>query len=297
MSQRPDSASRLLSWLSKASRETRDPNVVGVGIGYGLKDGAIDLERPYCARFYVREKFSKRKAARQPLAVPYDLRIPGDYLSNVNASLDGLRRRLRTRWIELPTDVHCVGDMAGSGGIVELPGDPDVVTAGTIVRWQSAGEVHWGIVTVAHGFESRPANAASSDVTISLVSGAAFVGRRILNFNPVSLNIDAALIEVPVERLMDVGLVSDATPIGFGSPPVYSTMRPENFPTGTSLQADRTIPFTVVGPVTELSIDKVGTVKHMVHILGPSQAFVHHHTSGLRTHLNQHIRIFQLPLA
>jgi hypothetical protein len=247
---------------------------VGVGIGYGLKDGAIDLQRPYCARFYVRDKFAKRKAARQPLAVPNDLRIPGDYLSDVNASLDGLRRSVRTRWIELPTDVHCVGDMTGSGGIVELTGDPDVVTAGTIVRWQSAGEVHWGIVTVAHGFESRPAITVSNDVTISLVSGVEFVGRRILNFNPVSLNVDATLIEVPIERLMDVGLVSDASPTGFAPSPVYSTIRPENFPTGTSLQADRTIPFTVVGPVTQLTIANVGIVKHMVHILGPNQAFV-----------------------
>ena len=279
MPQRSSSTGSLLSWLTRMCRDQNDPNIVGVGVGYGLKDGCIDLQRPYCARFYVHEKFSKRKAVRQPLCIPSEMRIPRNNVRDTSGTMDALSRKVRSSWIELPTDVHELGDIAGSSGLVELNADPDIVSAGTIVRWKSGTKVRWGIVTVAHGFESAPSSSTSEDITISLpTSGATFVGKRIVNFNPVSLGVDATLIEVPVSRLIDVGLLADEHPV-VKVPPPYTDLKPENFPTGTSLQTERSIPFSVIGPVNELAITNVGTVKELVHIQGPSQAFVHG-TSG-----------------
>jgi hypothetical protein len=190
-------------------------------------------------------------------------------------SSDVLGRTIRPGRLTLPTDVLETGTITGAGATVTLDGDPDRVTSGIVLRWSVAGNPTplWGILTVAHGFQGAIAVAAPTDVYIDLGRQGSFRGKRLINLKPPYLGVDACLIQVGTQDLLQhalIGTVSDAAmPI---TP--FNDVNHSRFAIGSSLQADRTITYTVFTTLADLTIGNVGTVRHLIHVRGAPNAFV-----------------------
>lgn len=268
----------LHSAVRQAIRQVRDvgdPNIHGVGLGVGLKDGRIDLSRPLCMRFFVRRKHQARRTwTKQKFPVHPEIALSVGSLRTRGEVFDAMKRNIRRGRLEIPTDVY-EARIVRAAGTARLDGDPDVVTSGTIVRWRVHGfdKTQWGVLTVGHAFESAPNAGIGDDVSIQLHDGDHFRGKRIVNFNPPSHGVDATLIRVRVDDLMDRGLIGDP---GEASFPVvkFDDIKRDRFPIGISTQTDRDVSFDLVTVVSSLDIARIGKVTNMIHVQGAAESFV-----------------------
>ncbi len=272
--------------------QPEDSNVVGVGFGIGVKADSIDLQRPVVLRLYVLEKRAKRSRKKnRPLSeidplVNVGLFEPNDqlFLATDNSRSHDLHGRpLTGGTIQLPTDVMQVGKIVSSGALVSVHRDPSIVTAGVVVRWRqwlSPSILRWGIVTVAHGFDPPidPSVAIDSQI-LNPVDGRVFHGKRIVQFRPPLRGYDTVLIGVRMSDLLDHGLiVSEHTPPII--PASYSSIGLSRGTVGIAYQRARFVGFTVIGNVSPLNVEGVGSVDRMMHVRSEAKDAFVETTSG-----------------
>ena len=254
-------------WQMASARD--DGNIVGVGFGVGLKNGLIDLERPNCLRLYVKNK--RKKTSRGKIRPAFEL---GDA---IEVSLSGAdrpefdlhSRRRRTPSVSIPTDVHQIGELKASGGFTKVTGDPSEVISGAIVRWRqlkTVDQVHWGLITVAHGFDPPVDPLGPPDtIIVNPFTGNRIRGKRLLQFRPPISGFDAALISVSFDDLRSEELLRsedvDSKPLA-----TFAQLSSSNGLGGTAFQGGSNVPFTVVGTVEPLDFLGVGTVGRLVHV-------------------------------
>lgn len=282
-----DFQQRICSRIWTEFLKPEDANVVGVGFGVGIRDALVDLQRPVVLRLYVKEKRKKNsRRKRRPLSeIESTIKVgffeSGEPLFLSGGSpenLDFHGRPITAGILQLPTDVIQVGRIVSSGAYASVDHDPSIVTAGVIVRWRqrlSVNILRWGIVTVAHGFDPPIDPSAARDSRIqNPVNGQTFHGKRIVQFRPPLRGFDTVLIGVQSRDLLNHGLIVSeySSPI---QPASYSSLGFSRGTVGIAFQRGRFVGFTVLGNVSPLYVDQVGSVGRMVHVRSEArQAFV-----------------------
>ena len=257
--------------------DAQDDNIVALGTGVGIKGDEIDLERPYCVRFYVKKKVGKgRRKRQQPkLAVGSEMKLPLRMFGP--GETDQHDRVVRDAWLECPTDVYEIGELEAAGWRASLDRDPSLVTCGAILRWRIRGDSAplWGIATVAHGYEQAIHAAPSTDITVSLPrADLRFRGKRLLQFKPPDSGFDLCLIGVNPERLVALGLITSVN-VRPRTVRRFSQLTGDSHSVGLARQIGRDINFQVLGTVEgPLFFSRVGTVRDLLHVRGPRNAFV-----------------------
>src|SRR5689334_5537288 len=100
-----------------AAKQAQESNIVGVGIGVGLKEGRIDLARPLCLRFFVRRKIHGKNAlAKQKFLIDPEITLGFDTLLGKSRTADLRGRSLKGAKLALPTDVTEVAKLVGCAG-------------------------------------------------------------------------------------------------------------------------------------------------------------------------------------
>ena len=277
---------QVCDWFWKYCADCEDDNVKGVGFGMALKDGELDLSRPLVMRLYVKSKRPKKSRSKKRPKSEIDTHIEFcmDHIGTpLNQNPETSYRDFHDRPIDaarirLPTDVHEVGELTGSGALTKIVGDPSVVTAGAIVRWRqrrSLNVTRWGIVTVAHGFDLPIGSTEPSDTRIlNPNTGNEFFGNRLIQFKPPFRGYDTVLIGVSESKLLTEGLISSAS---MPAAPTlsYRAIGESGGVAGRAFQRGRLVDFSVVGNVAPLNFRGVGTVGRLVHVRANApQAFV-----------------------
>lgn len=266
-----------------------DGNVLGVGFGIGLKKNEPDLSRPTVVRLYVANKRDKNsRAQRRPLSeIDRHVTVPvlgeRESIKAIAGQKDFHGRTLTPPTLRLPTDVYEVGTLVGSGALTAVTGDPSLVTAGAIVRWQQLsdrGTFRWGVITVAHGFDPPIAPNVALDTSIqSPQTGEIIHGKRLVQLKPPFKGFDTVLIRVNPKDLTLHGLLTSTQTSNI------PTMRYEHIglsegAAGVAFQRGRLVYFSVVGNVSPLSFQGVGTVDRLVHVRAASEDAFIRTTSG-----------------
>jgi len=263
---------RICDYLWGKIAASHDTNIVGIGFGPALKGSELDLTRPSVIRFYVRKKRPAGGRTRAKFPVGPEIQVP--------LALDDLPEvpgpDVRLPWATFPTDVHEVGELVGTGRQVTIDADPSRVTGGSVVRWFEGGDsrAHWGILTVAHGFDVPvdPSSLVGDTTILNPRSGDSFRGLRLLQFRPPVSGMDLCLIGVVESDLVAHGLIAAASQ---APQPVrsYQQLGSDRGVGGLSRQIQRDLFLTVVGTVDSLAFGGIGTVRNLVHVQGPPQAF------------------------
>lgn len=267
---------KISDYLWSRVDDKKEKNILGFGFGVGLKDWAIDIERPFCIRAYVKRKKKKGDRWRVKWNFKDEISIPMELIPD---GIDSIGRKVKGMMLTMPTDVTEVGDLEGTAQEVQLDGDPSIVTSGTVIRWKVSGEHshRWGILTVTHGFDDPVERTAVEDITIhNPTTGRSFRGRRRDELRATDLDsaIDLTLIEVEKQILVNSGLIkaNGNTSIAVRR---YSKLTGDGGQAGTVFQANgRTFGFHIVGTLSLATFNNVGTVVSLLHVIGPPQTFV-----------------------
>lgn len=279
---------QMSRYIRQQIESSGEKNICAVGFGIAEKKGKIDLARRQCVRFYVKKKprtaAQKRKTKHQ-FEVKESFEIPLSESSSDGQDQYG-RKSLSPRLI-MPTDVHQIGKLVGSTRVARLKGDASIVTTGVVVRWllTSQAEPFWGVLTVAHGYESPVPDSVLLEKTISEpdmrirdpLLGGAFKGKRYKQFKPPDEGVDLALIRVNPQDLVRYNIIEDLNLVEPVNVPTLESVISQDGKSGVALQAgsDEMISFDVLGVISDqLYFENVGYVGDLLHVKAAENAFV-----------------------
>lgn len=252
----------------------KDDNIRAIGFGVGIREGEIDIERPFCVRAYVKKKKTRRSNWKPKYEFRESLKFPLEYLPH---NLDNYGRRIRKASITIPTDVCHAPELEGTARFAFLDRDPSAVTTGVVVRFRMSHQrrPRWGLLTVAHGYDRPIGGQANEDISVvSPATGAVFRGKRLAEFRAPSSGIDLCLVVVAPQLLIQSGLISS---INTSSIPVrtYEELNSDRGKSGTVFQTDRRrFDFSIWGTVEIESFAGVGQVVNLLHVQSSPNVFV-----------------------
>lgn len=159
-----------------------------------------DAKRPFCAKFFVRRKWTSRPKHREDL-------IPRD----VEVVVTRNRKKIR---FTLPTDVVKFYTPRLTGGVLTVPNDD--ATAGIVIRWRLPGPPvveEWGIITVRHLFEPFSLGAQASIDYFGYPFSGELIARspKSQTIGGMTVKVDGAILLVDLADLKAAGIITSAS--------------------------------------------------------------------------------------